>query len=170
MMEGGRPGETRVRNRLQNLVIGIVLIALALLVGAVIVFHHFGPDLAVTPLPDMEIKSHDPDEPTLQVTVGGDERAEELQKEARRVLSIDHARELVEQQTGVMTPSERLSLDSQRRFQHVVKKGETLRGLAREYLGDERLWETILEANRSLTRPEDLAEGQTIVIPLKDAK
>jgi nucleoid-associated protein YgaU len=155
---------------LQNLVVGLVLIALALLVGAVFLFHQFGPDLTLTPLPDMELKAPEGDEPTLQITVGGNPAAEEARKEAERILSPDYARELVEKQTALPTATERKTLDEERRFEHVVKRGETLISLAREYLGDERLWPAILEANRTLTRPEDLSEGQRILIPLKEAK
>jgi nucleoid-associated protein YgaU len=157
---------------LQNLVIGIVLIVLALLVAAVFAFHQFGPDIGLTPPPELAI--HEPDggeDSTLQVTVGGgNPKAEELHDAAQHAISMDHAREIVEQQSGILTPSEKRTLDEKRTFQHVVKKGETLRGLAREYLNDERLWQAILDANKSLTRPEDLQEGQTILIPLKDAK
>jgi nucleoid-associated protein YgaU len=155
----------------QNLVIGIVLIVLALLVVGVFAFHQFGPDIGFAPPPELGAPQPDDEESSLQVTVGGDNpKEDELNEAARRAVSMDHARQLVEQQPGGPTPSERRTLDEKRRIEHVVKKGETLRGLAREYLNDERLYQAILDANPSLGRPEDLREGQTILIPLKEAK
>jgi nucleoid-associated protein YgaU len=156
---------------LQNLVIGIVLIVLALLVLAVFAFHQFGPDIGFAPPPELAVRQPDSEESSLQVVVGGgNPKADEFNEAAQKALTMDHAREIVEQQPGGPTPSERRTLDEKHRIEHVVKKGETLSSLARAYLNDERLWQAILDANRSLTRPEDLHEGQTIVIPLKEAK
>jgi nucleoid-associated protein YgaU len=154
----------------QNLVIALVLIALALLVAGVFVFHEFGPDMGLTPLPDMEVKAPDADDPMVQITVGGDPKLEEINESAKREMSVDHIRDMIEQQSGSVLPSERETMDDRKRFEHVVRKGETLTSLAREYLGDERLWQRIMDANRSLLRPEDLHEGQKIVIPLREAR
>ncbi len=50
---------------------------------------------------------------------------------------------------------------------HVVKKGEGLYSIARDYYGDEQKWKIILDANKSVIRdPEkDLKAGMTIIIP-----
>jgi nucleoid-associated protein YgaU len=155
---------------LQNLVIALVLIALALLVAGVFVFHQFGPDLGLTPLPEMESRTPEPDDPMVQVTVGGDPKIDEINEEARQAMSLERIRESIEQQPGIIPPSERETMDDQRRIAHVVRKGETLTSLARDYLGDGRLAQKILEANPSLLRPEDLQEGQKILIPMREAR
>lgn len=49
---------------------------------------------------------------------------------------------------------------------HVVKTGDTLTTLARQYYGDGRKWGLILEANRdTLSAPEKLHLGQRLIIP-----
>ena len=78
---------------LQNLVIALVLIALALLVAGVFVLHQFGPDLGLTPLPDVESKAPEPDDPMVQVTVGGDPKIDEINEEARQAMSLERIRE-----------------------------------------------------------------------------
>jgi nucleoid-associated protein YgaU len=155
----------------QNLTIALVLIGLALLVGAVFVLHQFGPDIGLTPpLPDMDVKAPEEEE-TLQVTVGGNNKlADEIVEDAKKRLSFEHIQEEVENQTGAIRPSERRTMDEKHRIEHVVRKGETLSSIAREYLGDDKLWQEILDANKSLARPEDLREGQTILIPLREAR
>ncbi|POF29087.1 LysM peptidoglycan-binding domain-containing protein [Roseibium marinum] len=52
-----------------------------------------------------------------------------------------------------------------RLVEHVVTSGETVDSLARLYLGDERLWPAILDAN-PLLHPFDIQPGQTLSIPL----
>lgn len=47
---------------------------------------------------------------------------------------------------------------------HLVKKGETIGGIAQRYYGSSKDWKRILEAN-GLKRAEDLKAGQTLVIP-----
>jgi nucleoid-associated protein YgaU len=85
-------------------------------------------------------------------------------------MSLDHIRELIDHQPATLTPKERETMDERKRFRHVVRRGETLSSLAREYLGDEKLWQAILDANPTLVRPEDLREGQTVLIPTREAK
>lgn len=54
--------------------------------------------------------------------------------------------------------------------QHVVAKGDTLRGLATKYLGDARAWPTIAEANPKHVSPPDIIRlGDTLEIPLRGA-
>ncbi len=49
---------------------------------------------------------------------------------------------------------------------HIVKKGDTLMQLARNYYGDASRWRSILEANRDrLPDPNRLYVGQELVIP-----
>jgi nucleoid-associated protein YgaU len=155
---------------MQNLAIGLVLIGLALLVGAVLLVYQFGPDLGVSPAPSMELKEPEDDDPTIQVTIGGDRNVEEINADARRRLSLEHVQDVIDAQPRGLTRGERESMDDRHRFAHVVRKGETLSSLAREYLGDEKLWPAIMDANPSLARPEDLREGETIQIPTRDAK
>lgn len=155
---------------MQNLTIAIVLIGLALLVAAVFVLNQFGSDLGLSPLPNVELKPPEEEEPTLQITVGGNKDAEEINEEARKALSLEHMREVIMNQPGSVPQSERRTMDERRQIEHVVKRGETLSGIAREYLGDEKLWEKILDANPTLQRPEDLREGKTILIPLREAR
>jgi nucleoid-associated protein YgaU len=154
----------------QNLTIALVLIGLALLVGVVFILHQFGPDLGLTPLPDVSTKPLE-EENVLEVTVGGGSKvAEEINEDARRRLSEQYLREKIAAIPGAIPASERKTRDEKGRIEHVVKKGETLSTLAREYLGDEKLWPAILEANPSLLRPEDLREGQTVLIPMREAR
>ena len=80
---------------MQNLAIGLVLVGLALLVGAVLLVYQFLPDFGVTPRPSMEVKAPEDEDATLQLTVGGDNPDEEILKDAQYKLSIEHARELV---------------------------------------------------------------------------
>lgn len=47
---------------------------------------------------------------------------------------------------------------------HRVTRGETIDLLARRYLGDERLWWRILDANPQI-HPLDIAPGDTLNIP-----
>ena len=54
--------------------------------------------------------------------------------------------------------------------QHVVAKGDTLRGLATKYLGDAKAWPTIAEANpRHVTPPDIIRLGDTLDIPQRGA-
>ena len=107
----------------------------------------------------------------VQVTVGGDPKLDEINEEAQ---SGDVARAHPRgHRAAARARSRRPSgetIDEQRRIEHVVRKGETLTSIARDYLGDGRLAQKILEANRSLLRPEDLREGQTILIPMREAR
>jgi nucleoid-associated protein YgaU len=49
---------------------------------------------------------------------------------------------------------------------HVVVKGDTLFGLARQYYSDERRWKDIWEANRqAVPNPDVIHVGQKLVIP-----
>jgi hypothetical protein len=49
---------------------------------------------------------------------------------------------------------------------HVVQPGDTLRGIAARFLGDERRWRIIFEANRDqITNPDLIRPGQRLVIP-----
>lgn len=155
---------------MQNLTIGLVLIGLALLVGVVLLLYQFGPELGVAPLPSTEADEPVDEDAIVQITVGGDQKTEEILEDAKRRLSLDYARELIDQQTRTLSPEERATLDDRKQFAHVVRKGETLSSLAREYLGDDKLWQAILSANPELRRPEDLREGQSILIPSREAK
>lgn len=47
---------------------------------------------------------------------------------------------------------------------HVVKKGETIGGIAQHYYGSTKDWKRILDAN-GIKRAEDLKAGQTLIIP-----
>jgi nucleoid-associated protein YgaU len=50
---------------------------------------------------------------------------------------------------------------------HVVRSGETLSGIAKEYYGDASLWPLILEANReTLKSPDELDVGAKLVVPV----
>lgn len=53
------------------------------------------------------------------------------------------------------------------RVTHVVKRGETLSGIAQTHYGDSRKWDLIAAAN-SLADPDHLREGQELVIPVGD--
>lgn len=156
---------------MQNLTIGLVLLGLALLVGVVLLLYQFGPDLGAPPAPE-HVAAEAPDDEgnIVEITLGGDAERQQILEDARRRLSLEHTREMIEGQTRNLTTDERRSLDDRKRFEHVVRKGETLTSLARDYLGDEKLWRSILEANPALTRPEDLREGETIVIPTREAR
>ena len=49
---------------------------------------------------------------------------------------------------------------------HVVAKGDTLFGLARQYYNDQRRWKDIYEANRDqVSDPDRISVGQQLVIP-----
>ncbi len=49
---------------------------------------------------------------------------------------------------------------------HVVKKGDTLFSLAREYYNDQAQWRKILEANRaSINNKDQIKVGQELTIP-----
>lgn len=49
---------------------------------------------------------------------------------------------------------------------HTVRAGDTLWGLARQYLGDPRQWRSIYEANQDrITNPDLILPGQQLVIP-----
>jgi nucleoid-associated protein YgaU len=61
-------------------------------------------------------------------------------------------------------PAERRSAATSRI--HVVRKGDTLSGLAQKYYGDGSKWEKILEANRSVSYT-NLRPGQKLTIPAK---
>jgi nucleoid-associated protein YgaU len=53
---------------------------------------------------------------------------------------------------------------------YVVKKGETLSGIASKQLGSARKWRALLDANRGLRdSPEDLREGMKITIPARSS-
>lgn len=157
---------------MQNLVIGVVLIGLALLAGAVLLFHVLGPDLRITPLPNVELREPETNDiATVQVIVGGeDPRTEVIVEESRRRMSPEAIRDQIENSQAPLTAEERASLDVRGRLPYVVRKGDTLSALARRYLGDETLWRAILDANPHLTRPEDLREGQTVLIPMREAR
>ncbi len=49
---------------------------------------------------------------------------------------------------------------------HVVRKGDSLYGLAREYYGDQSRWRDIYEANRGrLSNPDKLSIGMKLIVP-----
>ncbi len=48
---------------------------------------------------------------------------------------------------------------------HVVKQGETLYKIAKQYYNDGSKWKRIMEANPQLKRPEDLKPGMKLTIP-----
>ena len=49
---------------------------------------------------------------------------------------------------------------------HIVRPGETLSGIARDYLGSSRHWPRLLEINRQvLTHPDKIRPGMKIVVP-----
>ena len=49
---------------------------------------------------------------------------------------------------------------------HIVRSGETLSGIAQDYLGSSRHWRRLLEANRQvLSDPNKIRPGMKIVIP-----
>jgi len=49
---------------------------------------------------------------------------------------------------------------------HIVRSGETLSDIARDYLGSGRHWPTLLDANRQvLTHPDKIRPGMKIIIP-----
>lgn len=51
---------------------------------------------------------------------------------------------------------------------HTVQPGDTLRGLAARFLGDERRWREIFEANRETIRdPNLIRPGMELTIPLR---
>jgi nucleoid-associated protein YgaU len=55
-------------------------------------------------------------------------------------------------------------------YSYSARSGDTVEGLARKYLGDERLKEAILEANPHLREDEKVATGDVIVIPLRERR
>lgn len=59
-----------------------------------------------------------------------------------------------------------VSLFGQSEIKVVVKSGETVRDIAREYLKDPDLWEEILRSN-NLKTPEQVKPGMTLVIPVE---
>lgn len=52
---------------------------------------------------------------------------------------------------------------------HVVTSGETLGGIAKDYYADPSEWSRIVDANSVLSGPYDLAPGQSLRIPFRDA-
>jgi nucleoid-associated protein YgaU len=49
---------------------------------------------------------------------------------------------------------------------HLVKKGETLRVIARQFYGDETAWKRIYDANRSILKnPDQISPGVSLRIP-----
>jgi len=67
-------------------------------------------------------------------------------------------------------PNTEAALPSRPMRRHVVRRGETLSGLAARYLGSSARFEEIYRANRDvLKRPNDLRIGMTIRIPARSA-
>ncbi len=53
---------------------------------------------------------------------------------------------------------------------YTVKVGDTLSGIAREYLGDAKAYMRIFEANKDqLSDPDKIKPGQVLKIPAADA-
>ena len=50
---------------------------------------------------------------------------------------------------------------------HVVSAGDTLRGIALQYLGDAARWSAVWKANPGITNPLDLPAGRVIVVPVQ---
>jgi nucleoid-associated protein YgaU len=49
----------------------------------------------------------------------------------------------------------------------VVQRGDTLRSIAARFLGDERRWREIFEANRAtISNPDIIRPGMELVIPI----
>jgi len=58
------------------------------------------------------------------------------------------------------------SLPTEQRY--VIRRGDTLRTLARQFYGNEGLWPVLFEANRKrLAAPEDLRIGTEIIVPAR---
>ncbi|HYC76524.1 MAG TPA: LysM peptidoglycan-binding domain-containing protein [Planctomycetota bacterium] len=145
---------------MQNLLTGVFLLALAALAASVLVFHQFGPPLSDPLPPSMEADPLDDDAPGDVITgyVGHVRNPADPEPEAEP-----------EPPTPPTPPSAIKRLDP-RHISVTVKRGQTLGALAREHLNDANAWRAILDANPSLIRPEDLREGQEIVIPVFQAR
>ncbi len=155
---------------MQNLVIGTLLLVLAALVVGAFLFDQFGPKMTREPMPDFEADEVENTENRVVLSIGDDTKSPVVQRPRAEDGSLDWVKELVEKQTGVIPTEELRTMDSRGRIRHVVRRGETLASIARDLLGDKDLWTKIQDVNPTLTRPQDLREGQTILVPLRDAR
>lgn len=156
---------------MQNLVLGILLLVLATLVAGAFLFDQFGPKLTSDPPPNLEVEEVDNTENRVVVAIG--DQPPNPGAPTRRPTqdgSMDWIKDLVENQPGAVPTEELRTMDPRGTIKHVVRRGETLASLARNYLGDAELWQRIMDVNSTLTRPQDLREGQVILIPLREAR
>jgi nucleoid-associated protein YgaU len=153
-----------------NLLTGVFLIAIAALAAAALLFHRVGSPLDDPAPPKLEA---DPvgaeDDSAYVLAVVGSERNPPAPASAPPPLEED-ARDVVRRKI-LGDPTEVVKAPGADGVLVIrVARGDTLASLAREHLGDARLWPAILEANPDLGRPENLREGGTLRIPLREAR
>lgn len=152
---------------MHNLLTGIFLLALAALAVVVLLFHQLAPPLAPEPPPNLETDAFD-DGARVVAVVGNESNPPAVSEEALRAALEERERFLKSLEpdgTIVVAPPNKDGVLVIR-----VGKGDTLSSLAKTHLGDAGLWRAILDANPSLTRAEDLQEGQTLRIPLREGR
>jgi nucleoid-associated protein YgaU len=153
----------------QNLLTGVLLIAVGALAVAVLLFHQLAPPLAPEPPPSIETDD-DPEDEASVVAVVGSERnppptPEDFAAPPRVEGGDPYRKEIETDASTIVKPPDKHGMLTIR-----VGRGETLSSLAKTHLGDASLWRSILEANPSLTRAEDLQEGQSLRIPLREGR
>ena len=91
---------------------------------------------------------------------------EKKSKTAQSPRFKEETRPWAERPDGILSSREKKRIDRRGYLKYTVTSDDTLKSLARRYLGRERLWEEILRHNPQLDGPKSLRLGRTIKIPL----
>lgn len=153
---------------MQNLLTGLFLLALATLAAASLFFHRLSPPYSAEAPTNLEAPEvTDGDGAYVQAVVGYDKNPYRLDPTPPRVESDEDKIKRAAEGDGTEIVKGR---DRKGVVVIRVKRGDTLASLAKTHLGDANLWKTLLDANPSLLRPEDLQVGQELRIPTREAR
>lgn len=158
---------------MRNLVVGLAFLALALVTVGVLMVDRMGPRFGSSPEPTLEVDNIRNDENRVVVTLGRGEHdmgAQDVTDRPKR--TEPNQKEIEDQILGRNTPEREQNAGvlvdpATGRRSVTVLQGETLLELSRRYLGDAARYQEILRLNPRLKRPEDLREGQTLILPPK---
>ncbi len=156
---------------MRNLVVGFVFLALAAVTIGVLMVDRLGPRFGSAPGPSLEVDNIRNDENRVVVTLGRGEFDIGAQDVTDLPKKSEPTQKELEDQILGRTPSKNeqaiaVTVDpTTGRRAITVSSGDTLREISRKFLGDASRYNEILRLNPRMKRPEDLREGQVLILP-----
>lgn len=155
---------------MRNLFAALAFLALAAVTLGVFFVDRMGPRLGADPGLSLEVPTIRNDENRVVLTVGRGEFDPGITDPTAERPTPTTPRDIEDRVLGRGTSTEAEEDDipvdpTTGRRMVTVLKGETLREIARKHLGDAARYPEILKLNPRMKRPEDLREGQVLVLP-----